>query len=230
MPIKKLQRITSWSISRYTTYEECPYKAKLKFIERRKEPGGKAMERGSDIHKLAENAVLEKRSKIPPELNRFATELREARKIKGVEVELELAYDSNWDPCESTDWDRAWCRIKIDLLIPNDKTKSIDVIDHKTGRQKPTYTPQLELYALGGLLRYPQARTARARLWYLDQGIISPERKSEGIYQQSEVPKLKKLWEQRIVPMMTDTRFAPKPGSYCSFCHFRRSNGGPCKF
>lgn len=230
MPIKKVQKITAWSYSRWAVYEECPAKAKYKFIDRLEEPGNKAMSRGGDIHKLAEAAVLEKRSKLPKELLRFATEFKAARKVKNVETELELAYTSTWESCDWKDWDNAWVRIKIDLLLPPDKTDTIEIIDHKTGRPKPAYAPQLELYALGGLLRYPQAKVARTRLWYLDHGIISPDKSKEGLYPSTAVPALKKTWEKRVIPMLSDTKFAPRPGNYCSWCHYRKANKGPCKF
>lgn len=230
MPIKRVQQITAWSYSRWAQYEECPYKAKLKFIEKLPEPGSVAMNRGGDIHKLAEKAIVWPRTKLAPELGRFAQEFKDLRKLKRVETELELAYTKTWDPCDWKDWDHAWVRIKIDLLTPPDKQGIIEVVDHKTGKPKPAYAPQLELYALGALLRYPQATAARTRLWYLDHGIISPEKKTEGMYQQSDVPALKKTWEKRVVPMLSDTKFAPKPGNYCTWCAFSKSKGGPCVY
>ena len=30
--------------------------------------------------------------------------------------------------------------------------------------------------------------------------------------------------------LLTDTLFAPRPGPYCRWCHFRKENGGPCTF
>jgi hypothetical protein len=230
MPFKKVQKITAWSYSRWSQYEECPAKAKYKFLDKLPEPGSPAMERGSAIHQLAEKVVLEKRSKIPEELVRFAAEFREVRRAKGVETELELAYTRDWEPCDWKDWDHAWVRIKIDLLVPIDKGKVLSIVDHKTGRPKPAYAPQLELYALGALLRYPQANSARARLWYLDHGIISPERHTEGVYPQSAVPALKKKWEQRVIPMLSDKKFAPRPGNYCRWCTFSKAKLGPCRF
>ena len=43
-----------WSYSRLTTWEQCPLKAKLKYIDGLKEPGSPAMDRGTAIHKDAE--------------------------------------------------------------------------------------------------------------------------------------------------------------------------------
>ena len=254
MPTPRAQRITSWSYSRYATYEECPRKARYKFIDRLKEPGSKAMDRGSDIHLLAEHAVKGtaplptdlksfapvektravqqlKKKQLPEHLVNFQEEFDAVRKIKGVQAELELAFTVDWDPCGWRDWDRAWVRVKIDLLLPpTTKEPVVEVIDHKTGRPRDGYEEQLELSAVAGLLRYPQAEAARARNWYLDHGVIAPDDPDKGVFPRKQLPKLQKLWVQRTKPMLSDTVFAPNPGPACRWCHFRKSNGGPCEF
>lgn len=227
MPTKRAMQITSWSISRWTTYNECPLKAKLKFIERREEPKGLALANGIKVHKLAEKAIVENKSKIPPELKRFSKEFIALRKEPDIETELDLAFDVNWDACEPTDWDRAWVRVKLDLLVPP-RRGLIDIVDHKTGRPKPIDPPQMELYGLAALLRYPQAKRARARLWYLDYGVIEP--KKDLFYHHNEIKAMQQEWNKRVTPMLNDTRFAPRPGNYCTWCHFRKANGGPCKY
>lgn len=255
MPTKQVERITSWSFSRYATYEECPAKARYKFIDRRKEPGSKAMDRGGDVHLLAEHAVKGtvpalgdfkslgeaeateairalKARKPPAHLSNFAEEFAAVRKTRGAAAELELAFTREWDPCDWRDWNRAWLRVKIDLLIPPAAPDYVvRVVDHKTGRVKSGgYGEQLELYAIGGMLRYPQAKTADTRLWYLDAGVIVPEEDKEATFQRRQLPKLIKVWEARVAPMLSDTVFAPRPGPYCRYCHFRKSNGGPCPY
>jgi hypothetical protein len=42
--------------------------------------------------------------------------------------------------------------------------------------------------------------------------------------------KLADDWEDKTRPMLNDTIFAPKPGNACRWCHWKKSNGGPCKF
>ena len=60
MPRLNPPRITSWSFSRWSCYSSCPYKAKLKFIDKLKEPGSPQMDRGTVIHELAEHYVKAK--------------------------------------------------------------------------------------------------------------------------------------------------------------------------
>jgi hypothetical protein len=47
-----MSNITQWSYSRLKVFESCPKKAEYAFIQRIKEPGNKAMDRGKDIHKM----------------------------------------------------------------------------------------------------------------------------------------------------------------------------------
>jgi hypothetical protein len=90
------------------------------------------------------------------------------------------------------------------------------------------YEPQLELYAIAGMEHYPTAPRARTQLWFTDQGIVHEE--NEAGYTRAKLPALKKAWEKRIIPMMSDTKFSPRPGNYCRWCHFSKAKGGPCVF
>lgn len=235
MPTKAVKKLTSWSFSRWAMYEECPLKTKLRHIDKlapKVPPDRKAMDRGTDIHKLAEDYTLGTLKKLPPELKLFKQEFLQARKAKDVKVELELAFDRGWNVCDWKDWNRAWVRIKIDLAVK--VRKVLKVVDHKTGRLKTTeYGPQLELYALGGLLEDSKVDTVKTELWFLDQGEIVPDAKAEplaGIYHRSDLSSLKKKWEIRVAPMLNDTQFAPRPGNYCRWCDYSAKKGGPCKF
>lgn len=237
MPTKAIKKLTSWSFSRWQQYEECPLKAKLKFIDKlppKTPPNREALDRGTSIHKLAEQYVLHdgKSPHLPTELKLFKQEFLQARKCKDVKVESELAFDRGWNPCDWKDWNRAWVRIKIDLSMK--VKKLLKVVDHKTGRLKEEdSSPQLELYALGGLLEYPDVDMVVTDLWFLDQGEIRPLRDDDstiGVYHRSDISTLKKRWEKRVVPMLNDTKFAPKPGPYCRWCEYSKVKGGPCRF
>jgi hypothetical protein len=232
MPTRAIERITSWSFSRYETYKECPLKAKLKFIDRKKEPGSVALDRGNLVHKLAEDYTLGKIKKLPEELKLFKGEFAMLKKTKAA-VETTLAFRSDWTPTTYDDWKGCWVRIKTDAMYVQKDV--VTVIDHKTGQPRDISSEQMELYGLGALLAVPQAKVARADLYYLDKGIIKganaeDAKPGEWEYKRADVPLLKKAWEVRVKPMLTDTRFAARPGNYCKWCHFRKSNGGPCKW
>ena len=222
-------KITAWSFSRWSCYEECPRKAKYKFIDKLPEPGSVAMDRGADIHKKLER-YLSQGGRFPKEATPLKDEYRKLRKAEPM-VEMQVAFTSRWEP---SDWfgRDTWCRVVIDALVPpvvNAKTPVVDIRDHKTGkvREGAGYEVQLELYGLTGLLMFPVAERATASLMFVDHGVIVPVKDE---FKRSDVPALKKTWEKRVKPMMNDTRFQVRPGNYCRWCHFRRQNGGPCEY
>ena len=235
MPTKPVQRISAWSFSRWSTYATCPAKAKYSILDRIKEPSNKAMERGSAIHELAEHYVQGKMTKLPDELKLFKKEFELLKKSKP-QSELSATFKQDWTQTTWDDWTGAWVRVKIDVLVPPSKAGVMHVNDYKTGRPKTEgYKEQLELYAIAGFLLYPQATEARTNLWFLDHGKISGadaehNPTNEGVFQRKELPKLIKVWERRVEPMLSDTRFAPKPGPYCTWCYFSKNKAGPCRF
>lgn len=220
----EVQKITQWSYSRWSCYEDCPRKAKYKFIDRLPEPGSPAMDRGSAIHKLAEDYVAAAKAPkvIPDELKAYADEFKLARKGKPI-AEQEWAFTTAWEP---TGWfaKDCWCRIKTDLCFwRGDK---LVIVDHKTGKRRDDHLKQLSLYALGGFSQYQSIDHISAEVWYLDQG--KPQTFAE--YERAELPDIKDAWAAKTKAMLNDTMFAPRPGNSCRWCHFRKANGGPCAF
>lgn len=226
MGTNEVKKITAWSFSRWSTYEQCPFLAKCKFVDRLPEPvvASPAIERGIVIHKMAEDYVVaEKQPRtISTELKMFHAEFKEARKGKPF-VEREWAFTSSWEP---TGWfaKNAWCRVKTDLVFW--RKDSLIIVDHKTGKRRPTHETQLSLYAIAGFLMYPEIDIIDSELWYLDHGKPIPTER----YERHELPLMLEAWEERTRPMLSDTQFAPKPSRACSWCNFSKSNGGPCKF
>jgi RecB family exonuclease len=215
------QKITAWSYSRYGLYEQCPFKAKLLYIDKFKEPGSPALDKGVAVHSEIERYLKLKDEPLPQSAIKLCADYEEL-KAKKPYVELEVAFNEKWEP---VDWfaKDAWARIKIDALI-KDGDYCL-VIDHKTGRVRDSYEPQLELYALTGLLMFPTVNTVDTALYFVDAG-----RKYEGQrYTRDDLELLKTRWTERVRPMLTDTTFPATPNQYCKSCVFRKSNGGVCE-
>ena len=234
----KSNKITSWSFSRYSDYKQCPLKAKLKHVDKLKEPPNEAMARGAAIHNIAEKYIKGEGRTLPVELKQFEAEFKMLRKqykkkINGMVVEDNWSFTKTWDETAWNDWIGCWVRIKLDCAHHIEDDVMV-VTDWKTGKfrveQNDGYIEQLELYALAALMLYPHLKEVRPRLAYLDVGVIFPAEDKPIVFTQADVPKLKKLWEKRTKPMLSDTTFAPRPNDKCKWCHFRKSNGGPCKF
>lgn len=223
MAIPTIKKITSWSYSRYAQYNKCPAAAKYKFLDKLPEPPSPAMERGNQIHKLAENYTKGIIKPLPPELRLYKHEFEILKKGKPM-VEETFAFRSDWTETMWNDWNGCAVRIKVDAALPDEDL--LYIIDHKTGKPKDGYEEQLSLYALGGFLKFPHIEKVSTQLWYLDDP--SPPVVLE--YTKDQMKQLQEDWDAKVRPMLNDTRFSPKPGNHCRWCAFSKSKGGPCKF
>lgn len=245
MPAKK---ITSWSLSRYHDYKRCPLKAKLKHVDKIKEPPNEAMTRGAHIHKLAEQYIKgELTGPLPAELGNFkstfeALKKRFKKRALLTVVEDSWGYDKDWNLCRWDDWANCWLRIKVDAAS-EEEPGVLDVTDWKTGKyrdeDRTEYEEQLELYALGVFLQPSLAHinTVRGHLKYLDLGIefpptTAPADQARMTFSRDQLPALKTKWLKLVKPMLSDMVFAPRPNKFCNWCHFRKGNaaagGGQC--
>lgn len=235
--------ITAWSFSRWKVYEECPLKAKLKFIDKIPEPSSPAMERGTAIHKRAEEYVSGTIRSAPAEIKSLKVQFKEIRDLnkssggKLTTIEDTWAFRRDWSRTTWNDWDGCWLRVKLDMAHVDGNT--VFVSDVKTGKFSKynlgDYGLQLEIYGLAALLVHASIGKdleVKPRLLYVDHGVVHPEPASldEIVYVPSDVPALKKAWEARVKPMLTDQKFAPKPNNNCKWCAYRASAGGTCKF
>jgi RecB family exonuclease len=201
---------------------ECPLRAKLKHLEKRKEPPSPAAERGQEIHTLAEKFVKGQIKKIPLDLKNYSKEIEDLKK-RGASAEHELAFTEKW---KLTDWfsKETWLRIKVDVMYL--EKKILHIIDYKTGKPRESNSLQLSLYALGGFLWDETVETVRASLWYLDH----KDNKMTSEFRRKQLPDLKTGWTGRVAGMMADRSFKPRPGRHCHWCPFSKAKGGPCKF
>lgn len=221
MPIKTAL-IKSWSYSRYALWVECPAKFKYKHIDKIPEERGPAMIRGEEIHKLAEDYTIGKLKKMPQELKLFKNEFELLKKSKPF-VEQSWAFRQDWSETVWNDWNGCWLRIKADAGSVDGDV--LHVIDHKTGKKYDNYGDQMNLSALGGMLKFPHIKTVQTYLWFLDIGDVVEEE-----YQAKNMKVMMTDWEKKVKPMFNDTRFAPKPSYKCSRCPFSKAKGGPCKY
>lgn len=238
--------IKSWSFSRYNTYKLCPLKARLAYIDKVPEPPNEAMARGAEIHVLAEKFIKGELSELPKELHKFRREFRKLkRKYKrvtsGLAVEGTWAFTKDWDQTTWNDWMGCWLRVRLDCAEEVDGDVLV-IYDWKTGKFRPDkneeYVEQLELYALSAFFMYDHIKTVQPRLVYLDEGVVFPEKGTADAYKltfsRDDIESLRKKWEKRVKPMLTDKVFAPRPNNLCRWCHYRKSNaangGGQCQF
>jgi hypothetical protein len=196
------------------------------------------MERGAAIHKEAEDFLKGVGKTVPESLKKFSDLAKKIRKlykkkILGAIVEDNWSFTKDWGKTQWNNWADCYLRVKLDCAYyEDDSTLNID--DWKTGKFRPElnedYVEQLELYALAALVLFPHVDKVIPRLRYVDGGETYPPIGTCTIYTRDDIDRLKKVWAKRVKPMMVDKIFAPKPNRWCTTCHFRKSNKGPCKF
>jgi hypothetical protein len=174
---------------------------------------------GQYVHEAIEN-FIKSGQELPPGLTKIA-EVVEALKQGSVSMLAEppLALDKNWEPCAPTDWDRAWLRAKIDLLIRF--TRGAMHVDWKTG--KPSNSEEMQLYISSALLFqwYPHLDVIEACFFYtktMKRSDTVTLRREQAPAILKSISKQAGYIEYRIMQGMWD----PSPGHLCRFCEVAR--------
>lgn len=238
-PVIQIKPLTAWSFSRYADYKKCPYRFKLKVLERREEPKGAPLQHGIEVHDAASAFIRGEVKKLPADLKSFAEEFKELAKLfktktKAVVVaDDEWAFTKDWVVCSWTDWTNCWVRVKVDAAHSTDH-KKMHVRDWKTGKMRTElvdeYLEQLEFYALCTFMMFEWVEEVTAELCFLDLGVVYPPPDKTLRYVRADLPKLRAAWEKKVIPMFKDKMFPPRANTGCKWCHFRKANNGPCKF
>lgn len=220
--------VTAWSYSRLADYEQCPAKFRYKYLEKMPEPGSPAMERGNVIHKQAENFIKsrDRSAEVPKDLKYVAEELKYLRDV-GAMAEEEWGFQNDFAWTRRKGWfgDDVWFRAKADVVVEYDDNTLL-LGDWKTGKKYDVNEDQVELFALAGFHRFPKVKEVDTRLWYTD---LSGDNEVRRIYYEDEVDRMIKKWNKKTTAMFADRKFPPKPNDRCKWCHYRKSNGGPCR-
>lgn len=219
-------QMIAWSYSTLKDYETCAHRIKLKLD---KAPVPEQEEnRGTIIHRLAEQYVKGEIDELPRELRKFETQFEEDRNafFEGkLEVESEWGFDPDWNQCS---WFDAWLRVKCDQVHHYDAI-SLCITDHKTGKRFGNEVPHLQqaqLYALAAFMRYPKVDHIQTVMRYLDHGEVTCRLWDRD----KDCVRLMQQYEKRVRWLQMDTVFKPNPNRMnCRFCRYGISNGsGAC--
>jgi CRISPR/Cas system-associated exonuclease Cas4 (RecB family) len=234
----------SWSFSKWESYNKCPAYFQYRHIERLPEPENRYAARGTELHKSAENFVSGKSDSIDGAFTyhyEFVEHLR--HDCEGAKLEYQIALDEDWN---LTDWQSGWVRMVLDVYHNEDADPRQErygrkigegftdtlIVDYKSGKiREEKHIAQMQLYAIGAmrLARHYEMHhvlnDVNVHLLYLDQ-----QKTLSYTYGLEHENTLMQNWMRSIEPMQNDKKFLPKPNDTCKWCHFRKSNKGPCKF
>lgn len=216
--------VKRWSYSAWASLFECPFRFFVSYVLGQRGPKVWAMERGNEIHKLAEFFLKRRFDGVPPELKRLRPEYQGLRQTKPI-VEEFWGVSSSWKLKERD----SWCVIKMDAALPPKKMDGwLWLQDLKTGKVYPNHWKQASLYGAVGLAKYPDIDGVMAEFWYADQ----PVGKNTHTYKWDfrDVKILRDFWMEQGEEIMTPRkRYLPQPSEgACKWCWLRKDKGGPC--
>lgn len=212
----------SWSYSKLSKYERCPAQKQFQYdlkveVVRSQSPQAA---RGNEMHEALETYLG--KEEAPdwmkphlPHLERYQEGAKE-RVIKLME---------GWVPVPTDD--ERWLICIIDLQHVEDQ-KWATIIDYKSGKRYPDHAKQLELYCIAALSEDLELERAEGKCYYLDE---PPGAWGTPVFvTRDQLEHLKGQWMNRVLMMEADSECAPRPGWYCKWCDYRKSNAGPCRF
>lgn len=216
----ELGLVPYWSPSSLKQFERCPYATRLRYVEKVKEPGSQASERGTEIHEAAERFVRGEEelhrslSKVKQSLERIKERYEEGIVL----LEDPWAFDLEWNAVE---WfaDEVWLRVKLDAFIQESPTNAI-IIDYKTGKKmgnELTHGEQAIIYAIAAFRKYPELELIDSEFIYTDEG-----KSTKKTFRRMQINIIEPRMISRAMAMTTCKDFIPNPSkSNCRFCYYR---------
>jgi hypothetical protein len=181
-----MAKIIGVSYSRLRDLKTCPKMFYHKHILRDcpDRPENDALRYGNYVHKAIEDHVRDGKE-LPQGLARIKDIIIALR--RGAEsclAEPPYALDKNWEPCQPTDWNRAWLRTKIDLAVR--RARYGFHVDWKTGKPQNSDNIQLAISSAVMALWHPELEEIDACFFY-----TQTMKKSETIHlRRSDVSKI----------------------------------------
>jgi len=211
----------AYSYSAIKQYEQCPAQYKFSRIDRLPQPSGDAAARGTMIHTEIE-AVFKGGLPLVSDHIQHLLPMLEKWKGMNAQSEMQFSIDAKWAAVEYKD-PSAWFRGVIDLYIEQDNKATVR--DFKTGKDRD-YTDQVETYAGVVLSTKPHIDEVSLAIDFID---LKKTREYKTI-ERKDLPALQEKLTDRINKLKTESIFSANPSGLCRFCHYRKDNGGPCKW
>ena len=138
--------------------------------------------------------------------------------------EFEFALTKEWE-ATTFDADDAYVRGYIDNLFVFDYggTKRVVIDEYKTGQEYDEHAQQKAMYAMVGMVLYPDIDSIEVVGVYLDKKKLKPT-----TYNRAHLHSMQYTW-QRDIAKLDIPIFPARPGIHCRWCPKSNKKGGPCK-
>jgi CRISPR/Cas system-associated exonuclease Cas4 (RecB family) len=212
------------SHSRLSTYNQCPRKFKLQFLDKAfpQEDADKSphLVRGNNVHKALEGYVVKRLSGQndiqPSSLKEVETTKplidRLFQEFDMIMPEAQVAVDSEYKKVEWFD-SNAYYRVIMDIIGKGDSTAFVG--DYKTGKinDYSGYGGQLHLTAAITFCVFEDVQDVTAAYLYVDHQKVNKIK-----FHRSELPALIQHFDAEHVKVNSDKEFKPVPNDFCKWC------------
>lgn len=209
------------SYSAVKVYEQCPSKYKFSRIDRIPEPSGPFAERGKLLHTEIENALKGELMLLSDELKHLEPRIKAWRDVNAVS-EMPIAVDLDWKETAYDDKDSLFRGI-IDLYYEDGDTAV--VLDFKTGKIRD-YMDQVAVYSALVLSCKPHIMQVKPIIEFIDH----KQTTNYNVHKREDLKAMQDDLVKRVHRVQFDSVYAPNPSFLCRYCHYRKDNGGPCKW
>jgi CRISPR/Cas system-associated exonuclease Cas4 (RecB family) len=214
------------SYSGMSLYGQCPSAFNRRYILREKTAGegkvSEAMLRGTRVHKAVENFLLGVEDDIPEEAESFRGLFYALRDEREAKPEERFCFTDDWEATTFGDKENGKVRGMLDIIYEHEGT--CYVFEIKTGKIYEDHSKQRNLYALAGLLLYPDTHTVRCANLYLDGALekaIEMPRRRVGSY--------KRYFDEKINACQPPQEYKATPSWRCRWCEYNVEKGGTCE-
>lgn len=213
-----------FSYSNLSLYAACAqrhYFERVLAIKPLEQSTSPAAERGVLLHKMCEDYTNNLIQELPPELARWRPVLDKLRN-SNTKSELKLAVSINMEPVPYDSPDAFFYGV-IDTLELADWMACVG--DWKSGKERD-YTQQLKFYTMLVLINFPQLRTIKTRIRYIDLGVSAsgPE------FGRANLDSLWAEFQELATRAVSDHIHAPTPNVHCTWCPYSKKAMAICKW
>lgn len=218
------------SYSAMATFEQCPRKFKLAYIDRAEAPEfppSPAMARGTKIHESVDMFLTGKTEFLHPDIHATYGQFMMSLKNDHKDLRPEFAWGVTWDfkPC---DYDHPAAMIHgfVDLLIlPEPSDSTILQYEWKTGNKYiESHRNQGWTYAVAMMTHFPERNGVDSMITYFDKVDYDKVHYPVGM-----IMEYRATLRRKISEIVDEKRFPALPSFKCKWCRYSRlNNGGPC--